>query len=93
MVRQMRATSEDRKHMQTPGEWSDLDSQACLRWLEHAHANLLIHGHTHRPANHALAPGMQRVVLTDWDLDGQHGPARAEVLRLSADGLHRLSAT
>jgi UDP-2,3-diacylglucosamine hydrolase len=40
----------------------------------------MIHGHTHRPATHALADGLQRWVLSDWHLDGSQ--ARAEVLRL-----------
>ena len=36
-----------------------------------------------------LAPGFDRQVLSDWDLDD--APPRAEVLRLRSDGLHRLS--
>ncbi|MBT9504733.1 MAG: UDP-2,3-diacylglucosamine diphosphatase [Burkholderiaceae bacterium] len=91
IARGLRTQSEDRKRGQMPGDWSDLDAAACLDWLAHAKADLLIHGHTHRPATHALAAGKERVVLSDWDLDGQHGPARAEVLRLSAAGLQRLS--
>nr|WP_316638881.1 UDP-2,3-diacylglucosamine diphosphatase [uncultured Roseateles sp.] len=91
IARGLRTQSEERKRGQMPSEWSDLDAAACLEWLAHAKADLLIHGHTHRPASHALAAGKQRVVLSDWDLDGQHGPARAEVLRLSATGLQRLS--
>ena len=54
-----------------------------------AGADRLIHGHTHRPGDERLGPGLSRHVLSDWDLDGQHGPARAEVLRLDARGLHR----
>jgi UDP-2,3-diacylglucosamine hydrolase len=52
-------------------------------------APTLIHGHTHRPASGPIAPGRVRHVLSDWDLD--RPPARAEVLRLDAGGLRRLS--
>ena len=65
----------------------DVDTPEALRWLQAAQAPLLVHGHTHRPASHALAPGCSRHVLSDWDLD--HG-SRAEVLRFSADGWLRL---
>ncbi|MGB6116259.1 MAG: UDP-2,3-diacylglucosamine diphosphatase, partial [Comamonas sp.] len=55
-----------------------------------AHAQALVHGHTHRPADHVLAPGLIRHVLTDWDVDDDAAP-RAEVLRLSAQGAQRLA--
>ena len=41
---------------------------------------MLIHGHTHQPADHVLTDTLRRVVLSDWDL--QATPARAEVLRV-----------
>ena len=62
---------------------TDLDATACCDWLDLARANTLIHGHTHRPAEHALAPGLRRIVLSDWDANAT--PARAEVLRLRAN--------
>jgi UDP-2,3-diacylglucosamine hydrolase len=44
----------------------------------------LIHGHTHRPAEHVLdtstQPPLRRLVLSDWDASAQ--PPRLEVLRL-----------
>lgn len=76
-------------HQRAAMVYADLDRQASLDWLQAARATTLIHGHTHRPADHELAPGLQRVVLSDWDLDAT--PARAEVLRLSRSaGLQRL---
>ncbi|WP_315127449.1 UDP-2,3-diacylglucosamine diphosphatase [Comamonas antarctica] len=76
-------------HQRTALVYAELDSQASLDWLQAARATTLIHGHTHRPADHELAPGMRRIVLSDWDLDAT--PPRAEVLRLSrAQGLQRL---
>jgi UDP-2,3-diacylglucosamine hydrolase len=61
---------------------ADLDTPASCECLRTAQASTLIHGHTHRPAQHELAPGLRRIVLSDWD--GQASPVRAEVLRLSA---------
>ena len=65
-----------------------MDSPAAIEWLRAAGAQALIHGHTHLPADHVLAPGLARHVLTDWDLDAH--PPRAGVLRLTAEGLQRL---
>ena len=66
----------------------DLDADACRALLREAGATTLIHGHTHRPAEHDLGNGLQRVVLSDWDLDAT--PPRGDVIRLSAAGLQRL---
>ena len=48
--------------------------RCCRCWRR---ADRLIHGHTHRPGDERLGPGLSRHVLSDWDLDSQHGPARA----------------
>ncbi|ODU60263.1 MAG: UDP-2,3-diacylglucosamine diphosphatase [Comamonadaceae bacterium SCN 68-20] len=85
-ARGMRAQSEARKH--SSAWYADVDHPAALAWLQAANARALIHGHTHRPATHVLAPGLLRHVLSDWDLDAT--PPRAEVLRLTAEGLERL---
>jgi UDP-2,3-diacylglucosamine hydrolase len=58
-------------------------------WLQQAQAPPLIHGHTHRPARHALDAGHERLVLSDWDTDLE--PARAEVLRIDATGQQRIA--
>lgn len=69
----------------------DLDRQACRDLLREADAAVLLHGHTHRPAEHDLGDGLRRIVLSDWDLDDPSVP-RAQVLRLHADGrLQRLT--
>ncbi|MFG6429637.1 UDP-2,3-diacylglucosamine diphosphatase [Roseateles sp. LYH14W] len=67
---------------------TDLDADACRALLNEADAKTMIHGHTHRPAAHDLDGGLQRVVLSDWDLDAT--PLRGDVIRLSAAGLQRL---
>ena len=61
---------------------ADLDTQASCAWLRQAQASTLLHGHTHKPADHNLAPGLRRLVLSDWDACAT--PPRAEVLRLNA---------
>ncbi len=91
----MRARSETRKQAlgNDSALWADVDTDAARQALQQAGAFTLIHGHTHRPARHALGSGergeaMQRIVLSDWDLRAH--PKRAEVLRLDAQGLKRL---
>jgi len=59
---------------------TDPDSSITCNWLRGAKASTLIHGHTHRPAEHELAPGLRRIVLSDWEAGAN--PARSEVLRL-----------
>ncbi len=66
---------------------ADIDNAEALHWMQAAQAAVMVHGHTHKPASHAMAPGYSRHVLTDWDLDSGQ---RAEVLRLSAQGFERL---
>lgn len=92
-ARELRQQSQARK-AQTAGNptlWADVDNPAARTWLERSGCTTLIHGHTHRPAQHDLGGGLQRVVLSDWDLNAH--PPRAEVLRLDAKGLHRAPLT
>src|SRR4030095_2103562 len=87
LARSVRARSEDRRN--DPDQvWADVDAEAARDWLRQAGAATLIHGHTHRPATHALGDGLQRIVLSDWDL-GAH-PPRAQLLCLSSAGARRV---
>ena len=61
--------------------YADADEGATLVLLKEAGASHLVHGHTHRPARHILPGGLQRHVLSDWDLAAE--PARAQVFRLA----------
>lgn len=45
----------------------DVNAQAVLDALKQHQSNILIHGHTHRPAVHQLNDKQQRIVLGDWD--------------------------
>ncbi|APW43219.1 UDP-2,3-diacylglucosamine diphosphatase [Rhodoferax saidenbachensis] len=78
-ARGLRTQSEARKH--TGVTYADVDHAAANEWLQRLGADQMIHGHTHRPGQHALGAGRKRVVLSDWDGGAQ--PPRAEVLRLS----------
>lgn len=83
IARDLRAQSESRKIC--GATYADVDTTAALQWLKAAQATTLIHGHTHRPADHLLEPTdgapKQRLVLSDWDAGA--APARMEVLQLS----------
>ncbi len=79
IARGLRAQSEARK--KSSPEFIDVDDAAARQWLFTAGASVLIHGHTHRPAEHDLGNGLRRIVLSDWDASSL--PARTEVLRLS----------
>ncbi|MES2955024.1 MAG: UDP-2,3-diacylglucosamine diphosphatase [Pseudomonadota bacterium] len=77
------------KRWQAGEPYIDVNAEAARLWLQAANAPTLIHGHTHQAAVHALGPGLERVVLSDWDAAAQ--APRAEVLRLSPAGLQRIT--
>lgn len=87
MARQMRAESEQQQAGRD-APWADVDTQAARDWLHAAHARTLIHGHTHRPATHDLGEGLQRIVLSDWDVAAH--PPRAQALTLTLAGPQRV---
>lgn len=86
--RQLREQSESRKRSGI--DYADVDGPATLAWLEAADAHAMIHGHTHKPADHLLG-GCSRTVLSDWDATS--APPRLEALRLTADGARRIPLT
>ncbi len=80
-ARSLRELSESQKHQGMT--FADADLEMSLFWLAQAQADRLVHGHTHRPADHALGTST-RHVLSDWSLD--HTPMRAQVFRLQRNG-------
>lgn len=62
--------------------YADVDRAAALALLQSTKAQHLLHGHTHKPGQHLLAPGLERTVLSDWDLRAE--PPRSQVLRITA---------
>jgi UDP-2,3-diacylglucosamine hydrolase len=95
-ARSVRSTSEARKqnHTENPAfaGYADVDTQAAIDWLTAADAQVLLHGHTHQPAVHALGHGLSRWVLSDWHADSK--PPRLEVLswqrKLATNATHGL---
>lgn len=62
----------------------DVNAGAIAQTFERHAIRRIIHGHTHRPAEHVDAAGRERVVLADWT------PQRMEYLELSAEGARRM---
>lgn len=89
-ARHIREESERRKREQAAGQYFDIDVATAVRWMHEAGTQLVIHGHTHMPGSDELAPGFERQVLSDWDVD-HASPPRAQVLRWDRRGLTRLS--
>ncbi|MET3105655.1 UDP-2,3-diacylglucosamine hydrolase [Oxalobacteraceae bacterium GrIS 1.18] len=81
MIAAMRVQSQ--LHQQQSVMISDVNQDAVNRLFEDQQANILIHGHTHRPAKHCIG-GTVRHVLSDWDKD--HGAVRGDYLALLSDG-------
>jgi len=71
-------------HKAGGADYADADPELADAWLSRARADTLVHGHTHRPAEHRTPAGKRRLVLSDWDLLAT--PPRAEALRIGADG-------
>jgi len=87
--RELRAQSE--AHKRQAAKYAQVDEDMARAWLDAADAQVMIHGHTHLPADHDLGKGRRRIVLSDWDPAAQ--PPRQEVLRLSSAGAQRVVPT
>ncbi|MFM2037039.1 MAG: UDP-2,3-diacylglucosamine hydrolase LpxH [Pseudomonadota bacterium] len=81
--KQLRLQSKLRQEqMQANGQpYADVDPNAARQILQQSQSLSLIHGHTHRPAQHSLGDGYIRTVLSDWDASAC--PPCAEILRLT----------
>ena len=82
------ARSESEQRKQSGATYADADPAMTTHWLQQAQAQWLIHGHTHRPADHVQPDGRMRIVLSDWHIDGAQ--RRAEVLRVTPEGWERI---
>lgn len=89
-ARSVRSTSEALKRAHT--DYADVDTHAAIDWLKTTEAQVLLHGHTHKPAVHELGHGLSRWVLSDWHADSN--PPRLEVLswqrKLATNATHGL---
>ena len=66
IARQLRASSQS-KNAEKSAEIMDVNAQAVTDAMQQYQTDLLIHGHTHRPACHQLNERQRRIVLGDWD--------------------------
>jgi UDP-2,3-diacylglucosamine hydrolase len=68
----------------------DVAPQAIAQVFAASASEVMIHGHTHRPAVHAVG-ATRRYVLPDWDLDADAPatPARGGWIAVDADGVIR----
>lgn len=85
------ARSESEQRKQSGAPYADADTAMTAAWMQQAGAQWLIHGHTHRPADHVLPGGGMRLVLSDWHMDAHS--QRAEVLQVTPTGWQRLPLT
>lgn len=82
MAEDMRAQSRQSQQAKT-AEIMDVNWQAVEDLFASSGAQVMVQGHTHRPARHEHQHGRVRHVLPDWDLD--HGVKRGGWLELLAD--------
>ena len=91
IARQLRAQSQA-KHG-TSIDYTDVNEDLAVEWLNLNHCQAMIHGHTHKPASHTMSTikgaSFARHVLSDWD--AVSNPPRLQVLRLDANGISRES--
>lgn len=72
LARKLRNESRAQTRMKA-AQITDVSPEEVVRVMQHHQVQTLIHGHTHRPAEHLLQLGSQparRLVLGDWDRKG-----------------------
>ena len=93
IIEGVRQNSKD-ANKEKSNEIMDVNADAIAALYDSTGTQVLIHGHTHRPALHAVEAGGQtrlRYVLSDWEYDVD--VARGGWISLTADGvLHRFDA-
>lgn len=90
LAERMRRTSEagrEANHGAPMPPRYDVTAKGVAALFKRSHAKTIVHGHTHRPAQHQ-EPGGTRWVLPDWELD--HGKPRGGYLRVDAEGFRML---
>ena len=79
----LRAKSRSQTRMKA-AEITDVNAAAVEQAMQRHGVHTLVHGHTHRPAIHALGENRQRIVLGDWDSHGWY-------LQLDENGIEQHS--
>ena len=88
MAQQARGESQSANQMKS-AEIMDVNAQAIEQAFREADIDILVHGHTHRPARHVLeidGRRRERWVLPDWECD-HATPPRGGWLVIDRDGL------
>lgn len=88
MAQQARGESQSANQMKS-AEIMDVNAQAIDQAFLNAGVNILVHGHTHRPARHVIdveGRRRERWVLPDWDCDHAN-PPRGGWLVIDQDGI------
>lgn len=75
IAKQARAQSESEKGEKSMADMDVVES-AVAEAVKAAGVDLVIHGHTHKPAAH-MQNGYERWVIPDWELDGPDGTAKS----------------
>jgi UDP-2,3-diacylglucosamine hydrolase len=88
-ARQMRADSTAEKSGKTMAIM-DVNQNAANDLIREMNADVLLHGHTHRPGRHTLACGQARWVLPDWQTDASGSLIRGGGLWVDASGVRVL---
>lgn len=65
MVQEFRRRSGEATSLK-PLDIMDVNATTVAAFMQRHQAQVLIHGHTHRPADHLLAEGKRRIVLGAW---------------------------
>lgn len=86
IIEGLRSGSKEAQRMKA-ADIMDVNAQAVAELFRSSKASLMIHGHTHRPASHAISvDGQQRLryVLPDWDIDAH--PPRGGWIGIDGEG-------
>jgi UDP-2,3-diacylglucosamine hydrolase len=89
IIEGMRSESRQAQHGK-PYDMLDVNAAATAALFQATGTSIMIHGHTHRPAQHTFRDNgavFVRYVLPDWDCDV--GPERGGWIALDADGVIR----
>lgn len=84
LAKQLRDTSQSMNSLKAD-DIMDVTPEEVVKLMEEHNVTRLIHGHTHRPARHALTINNQpaeRIVLGDWEQQGWYLMADGESLEL-----------
>ena len=84
IIEGLRVNSQTAQKEKTP-EIMDVNPKAIQQLFNRNSVEIIIHGHTHRPAKHQNENGI-RYVLPDWDCDLENKPSRGGWIEMYSTG-------